>query len=162
MPKKDEKILEANDLENKEPVESITEAEEPVETKEAVAFDTNDPKFLEMLQAIKEQAKEELKAEMKAEENSDPDAARYKRLQESEKIRSEKMVKIRLFQDGDKYKDDVFVGWNGKDYLIKRGVNVEVPVGVAEIVYRSEKQREAAALHTKGLQDSFMSKGGQL
>lgn len=36
-------------------------------------------------------------------------------------------------------KDDVFVGLNGKTYLIKRGVEVEVPEGVAEILTRKEK-----------------------
>lgn len=35
-------------------------------------------------------------------------------------------------------KDDVFVGLNGKTYLIKRGVDVEVPEGVAEILARKE------------------------
>lgn len=36
-------------------------------------------------------------------------------------------------------KDDVFVGLNGKTWLIKRGVEVEVPVGVAKILQRREK-----------------------
>lgn len=36
-------------------------------------------------------------------------------------------------------KDDVFVGLNGKNYLIKRGVEVEVPWGVAKILERREK-----------------------
>lgn len=36
-------------------------------------------------------------------------------------------------------KDDVWVGLNGKSYLIKRGVNVEVPAGVAEILQHQEE-----------------------
>ena len=36
-------------------------------------------------------------------------------------------------------KDDVYVGLNGKTYLIKRGVEVEVPEGVAKILERREK-----------------------
>lgn len=36
-------------------------------------------------------------------------------------------------------KDDVYVGLNGKSYLIKRGVEVEVPWGVAKILERKEK-----------------------
>ena len=36
-------------------------------------------------------------------------------------------------------KDDVYVGLNGKSYLIKRGEEVEVPVGVAEILERKEE-----------------------
>lgn len=53
------------------------------------------------------------------------------------------MVKIRLFKDNERYKDDVFVGLNGKFYTIKRGVDVEVPVGVAKIIEQSLKQRQA-------------------
>ena len=36
-------------------------------------------------------------------------------------------------------KDDVWVGLNGKSYLIKRGVTVEVPAGVAEILQHREE-----------------------
>lgn len=35
-------------------------------------------------------------------------------------------------------KDDVFVGVNGKTYLIKRGEEVEVPESVAEVLKNSE------------------------
>ena len=41
-------------------------------------------------------------------------------------------------------KEDVFVGINGKRYLIKRGVEVEVPVGVARILERREKMLSIA------------------
>ena len=41
-------------------------------------------------------------------------------------------------------KDDVFVGLNGKTYLIKRGVEVEVPAGVAKILERKEKMLSIA------------------
>lgn len=51
-----------------------------------------------------------------------------------------KMVKIRLFKDAGKYSGDVFVGLNGKNYKIKRGVDVEVPEGVAEILEHSQTQ----------------------
>lgn len=41
-------------------------------------------------------------------------------------------------------KDDVWVALNGKSYLIKRGVTVEVPAGVAEILqHREEALAEA-------------------
>lgn len=54
-----------------------------------------------------------------------------------------KTVKIRLPLTRNE-KEDVFVGLNGKTYLIKRGVDVEVPVGVAEILERKEKMLEIA------------------
>lgn len=41
-------------------------------------------------------------------------------------------------------KDDVFVGLNGKTYLIKRGVDVKVPEGVAAILKRKEKMLSVA------------------
>ncbi len=41
-------------------------------------------------------------------------------------------------------KDDVYVGVNGKTYLIKRGVEVEVPENVAKVLSRKEKMLEIA------------------
>ena len=52
-------------------------------------------------------------------------------------------VKIHLFKDSGRYKDDLFVGLNGTFYTIQRGVDVEVPAGVAEIIINSMKQDEA-------------------
>ena len=52
----------------------------------------------------------------------------------------EKMVKIHLFKDNKAYTDDVFVGVNGKTYQLKRGVDVEVPESVAEVLKNSERQ----------------------
>ena len=47
-------------------------------------------------------------------------------------------VRIRLPLTRDQ-KDDVYVGLNGVGYLIKRGQEVDVPEGVAEIIERSEE-----------------------
>lgn len=52
---------------------------------------------------------------------------------------AEEMVKIKLFKDGSKYKDDVFVSRNGVNYLIQRGIEVEVPKGIAEILENQER-----------------------
>ena len=41
-------------------------------------------------------------------------------------------------------KDDVYVGVNGKTYLIKRGEEVEVPENVAKVLSRKEKMLEIA------------------
>ena len=56
---------------------------------------------------------------------------------------AEKKVKIRLPLTRTE-KDDVFVGLNGKTYLIKRGVDVDVPAGVAEILENREKMLSIA------------------
>lgn len=45
--------------------------------------------------------------------------------------------KIRLFKDNGEYKDDLFVCVNGQSYLIQRGIEVEVPVAVANVIERS-------------------------
>ena len=46
---------------------------------------------------------------------------------------------IRLFKDSQRYKAPVFVGVNGEAYLIQRGVDVEVPKAVAEVLRHSEE-----------------------
>lgn len=56
-------------------------------------------------------------------------------------------VQIKLFYDGDKYKDDVTVAVNGKTYTIKRGVPVEVPKYVAEVLENHEMQEKASAAY---------------
>ena len=53
-------------------------------------------------------------------------------------VAKEKTVKIRLPLSRTE-KDDVPVGVNGKTYLIKRGVDVEVPESVAEVLQHREE-----------------------
>lgn len=60
-------------------------------------------------------------------------------------------TKIKLYKDGHEYSDDVFVAVNGETYLIKRGVEVEVPLAVAEVLENSMKQDQRTA-------DMIMSK----
>ena len=48
---------------------------------------------------------------------------------------AQKKVKIKLPISRNE-KEDVFVGINGKTYLIKRGVEVEVPESVAKVLER--------------------------
>jgi hypothetical protein len=55
------------------------------------------------------------------------------------------MVKVRLFKDNRRYKGDVFVSVNGRNYQIQRGVEVEVPPEVAEVLEHSRRQDELAA-----------------
>jgi len=53
-------------------------------------------------------------------------------------------AKIKLFRDGGDYRDDVFVSVNGHDFLIKRGVEVEVPLYIAEALENSRVQQDDA------------------
>ena len=50
----------------------------------------------------------------------------------------EKTVRIKLPLTKSE-RDDVFVGLNGRTFLIKRGVEVDVPEGVAEILRNREE-----------------------
>lgn len=61
----------------------------------------------------------------------------------AETVKKTKTVKVKLPLTRTE-KDDVFVGLNGKTYLIKRGVEVAVPVGVAKILERREKMLSVA------------------
>lgn len=62
-------------------------------------------------------------------------------------------VKLKLFKDAGKYKDDVFVGINGHTFLIKRGVEVEVPESVARVLEDADRQSGLAADYMSDLQD---------
>lgn len=54
-------------------------------------------------------------------------------------------VPFKAFKDNGRYKDDLDVGYNGKRYVIKRGVEVMIPRAVAEILYQSMEQDQRAA-----------------
>ena len=55
----------------------------------------------------------------------------------------EKLVKIRIPRERDR-QDDVFVCVNGRTWLIKRGVEDEVPECVAEVIRNAEDVAEKA------------------
>lgn len=55
-------------------------------------------------------------------------------------VPTEERVTIRLFKDNAKYKDDVFVAVNGRSFLIQRGVDIEVPRCVAQVLEDSMEQ----------------------
>ena len=54
----------------------------------------------------------------------------------------EETEKIYLFEDGDKYSAPLFVGVNGHFYMVKRGVDVEVPKSVSEVIKNSKAQKK--------------------
>ena len=63
--------------------------------------------------------------------------------QEQAQEQAEKTVRIRLHKDMQN-NEDLFVGVNGRTFLIKRGVTVDVPECVAEVIANAEAQREQA------------------
>ena len=58
----------------------------------------------------------------------------------ADKKRGEELVEVKLFRDNEKYKDDVFVGCNGENVVIQRGVRVKIKRKFAEILDHSELQ----------------------
>lgn len=130
----------------------------------------------ELLAQIKEEAMAEVKEEAKnileeAKAQADEiiaaagsadgkDAAKPKKVKgetEAQLKKANELVKIKLFKDKGKYFDDVTVIINGQSYLIKRGVEVEVPRKVAQVIADSERQRGYAA----DIIDGFIEEGKQ-
>ena len=56
----------------------------------------------------------------------------------------EELVTVKLYRDNHAYRDDVPVIVNGKVWLIKRGVEVELPRYVAYVLKNKEVQRALA------------------
>ncbi len=54
--------------------------------------------------------------------------------------KKEETVKFALFRDDDRYKAPLFVGVNGRSYLIKRGKEVELPKSVYEVIMNAMDQ----------------------
>ena len=89
-----------------------------------------------------------LKTMQAAEEPGDEDKTaelERKAQQDAETARMSDPVPVMLFKDNDKYKDDLFVGWNGTGYRIKRGITVMVPRAVANIVQQQLDQDNSTA-----------------
>ncbi len=67
------------------------------------------------------------------------------------------LVKVNLFKDNDKYKDDVFVAVNGVGMLVPRGKEVEIPRKYAEVLRNSEIQDGYAVEYQLKLQEQANS-----
>lgn len=72
--------------------------------------------------------------------------------------RMNEKVTIKLFRDNGKYKDDLTVTVNGVTYQIQRGVTVEVPRFVADIISQSERQDTHTANMIEKLVTDFEKK----
>lgn len=104
--------------------------------------------MMEMMKAKMEQmmAEAEKKAELRAEEIIKAAEAKAKgskalpeEIQRINEINEEK-VTIKLFKDGDKYNDDIFVSVNGQSYNIPRGIPVTIPRKIAATLEQSDLQ----------------------
>ena len=73
-------------------------------------------------------------------------------------IKEEPKVRIKLPYDKAKNNSDLPVSINGITYLIQRGVWVEVPLSVAEVLENANRQEEYAIRYSEGLVDVFAEK----
>lgn len=71
----------------------------------------------------------------------------------------EDLVTIKLFKDNDNYRDDVFVSVNGHNYQIQRGVAVQVPRCIAEVIAQSEQQDHAVSMMIDKLERDYEQAG---
>ena len=69
-----------------------------------------------------------------------------------------KKVKVKLFRDNDRYKDPVFVAVNGERYIVPRGVEVEIPEYIYEVLERSMAEDQQTALMLEQLEQKFNEK----
>ena len=112
-------------------------------TKETKAESINLADVPKQVEAILAQAKAEAKkiiADAKATVGGEL-TEEQKKANEERKAYWDELVKVKLFRDNNKYKDDVFVSVNGENCVIKRGVEVEI------------KRKFAAVLDSSDLQD---------
>ena len=71
-------------------------------------------------------------------------------------------VRIKLFRDNQNYSGDVFVAVNGESYLIQRGVTVEVPDYIAEVLETSQREDENALTRMEKAEKTFIEKAKAL
>ncbi len=67
---------------------------------------------------------------------------------------AEEKVRVKLFKDNGRYKGDLFVSVNGVNYKIRRGIEVEVPKAVAEVLEHSQRQDDLTAARIAAAEDA--------
>lgn len=127
------------------PVVETASAEAPAESNVGLSVDFN-----AAVEAAVASALAKMEAEKKAAQVETPQPE------------PEKLVTIQLFKDSDRYKDDVSVILNGKCWQIQRGVPVDVPVGVAEIIRHSIEQDGRTADFITGKAKEFTDEAKKL
>lgn len=106
---------------------------------------------------IPQEGGQEKEAAVKEAEGGE-DAVKEPEVKDSASGKKRKTVKFQLFKDNDKYKGDLFVAVNGVGYLLKRGVPLELPVGVYNAVRNSSEQLQMAQALSDELEDNGDSK----
>ena len=92
----------------------------------------------EIISKAKEEAAK-IVADAKASVSGEP-TEEQKKAEEERKAYWNQLVKVKLFKDNNKYKDDVFVSVNGENCVIKRGIEVEIKRKFADVLDKSDLQ----------------------
>ena len=69
--------------------------------------------------------------------------------------KNEKLVRYKAFKDNDKYKDDITVIVNGRIWRIQRGVWVDLPQYVIDVIEQGNDQDLAAANYSQEQEDAY-------
>lgn len=117
--------------------------------------DTQDLKEIKKMLAELTAANEELRKEnerLKADapKKSEADIEARKWLEEE--------VPLYLFKDTGKYKGDVVVPFNGKNWVIQRGVEVMVPRYIYNVVRQSQAQKDMIEKRIEELENEYEKK----
>ena len=67
-------------------------------------------------------------------------------------------MKVKLFKDNGQYSEPIFVSVNGERYIVPRGVEVEIPEYIAEVLERSMAEDQQTALMLEQLEQKFNEK----
>ena len=102
-------------------------------------MNNSNTKSKEKLEAKLEALAKVYKEKLAALEAAGVDAAKeVRKIRDITAQKPDDYVEIRLFRDGDKYRDDVLVGINGYMCRIKRGVPVKIKRSFAKVIAESE------------------------
>lgn len=69
--------------------------------------------------------------------------------------KKEELVRYKAFKDNDKYKDDITVIVNGKIWRIQRGVWVDLPQYVIDVIEQGNDQDLAAANYSQAQEEAY-------
>lgn len=140
-----------NELENQELLERLKQLEKEAEEAKAEAAKAKEEADAAKKEAEEAEAKAKAEADAKIEEIMKESLEREKNIAPLKNPEEKNMVKIKLYKDKIK-KDAVFVAVNGETYQIQRGVEVEVPDYVKEVLDNSYNQEMIANERAEELQ----------
>lgn len=110
----------------------------------------------EDIAALKAEIRDELRAELEKEKATVVEVGEVATKPVVKKDdRLEEYVEVRLFKDGKRYKDDVFLCVNGENCVVQRGVPVKIKRKFAIVLEQSMKQDLDSAEYSEAKQAEF-------